>query len=1101
MPPLPGGEIDLVPNMGITRERRDLYDFTIPLETFKIIVFVRSDSIDIRGLPDLNDRTIGVVEFNKGLFLMEQMGTGKLVVYKSLEEAFLALISGNVDSLVYPEPPVMELAGHAGLTGKIKVIGEPLLEIKRGIAVVKGRPRLYATMADNLDRMIGESEFRQIYSKWYSVVEEPFWSVRKVVGAAGFLVGFIVFVSTGWRYVTLSRINRELEKTVGELSSTQRLLGHSERKFLTAFRSSPYMMTISSLETGEYFDVNDAWINATGYTLDSAIGRSSTDLGFISRWSREMLAKLLVEKGRVKDLELELIRADGTTMICLYAGEIIEIEGEKRLLSIANDISERKAMEETIRQSAQKYHSLFEESNDGIFLHDRGGIIHELNSQSLEMLGYERGELEGQSIETLFGTEAYQEVANHLKHISGKGSAWFESAMRRKDGIQIPVEVSARLIDPASGIVQVIVRDITDRKKAFEEITRAHEKMRLAADAANFGVWSLDLLENRLEWDDWMFRLYGLSKDNFSGAYEAWQAGVHPEDLDRSTREVEQALKGEKEFDTRFRIVRPDGQVRHLKAHATVSRDGQGKPVHMIGVNYDITEAIEVNTALRESEERFKTLHNASLGGIAIHDRGVILECNRGLSEISGYDYNELKGMDVSSLISADDRGRITGRIESADLRVFQTEGVRKNGQVYPVRLEGRAIPYKGKNAGVVEFRDISEIKGAETENRELQKKFLQAQKMEAVGRLAGGVAHDFNNMLSLIIGYSEMVLEELDPKDPSYTQLQHIKKAGEHSADLTRQLLTFARKQTVSPKVIDINKVVGSMIKMLERLIGENIELSWQPGENVWPVKIDPGQIDQILANLCVNARHAISDVGNVWIKTSNIVVDEAFCFRNPEFFPGEYITLLVGDDGCGIDRETIENIFEPFFTTKESGQGTGLGLATVYGIVKQNEGVVSVQSEVGRGTTFGVYLPRFVIEGEEQSEAEDDYSPERGDETILLVEDDVTILNMTRHILQGLGYRVIAINNPKEAIISVQESGDEISLLLTDVVMPQMNGRQLSDELKKHCPDLKTLYMSGYTADVIADKGVLDEGIHFIEKPFQKRHFARKIREVLES
>jgi CheY-like chemotaxis protein len=371
---------------------------------------------------------------------------------------------------------------------------------------------------------------------------------------------------------------------------------------------------------------------------------------------------------------------------------------------------------------------------------------------------------------------------------------------------------------------------------------------------------------------------------------------------------------------------------------------------------------------------------------------------------------------------------------------------------------------------------------------------------MESIGRLAGGVAHDFNNMLSVILGHVGMAMMDLEPSHPLYANLEQVRDAGVRSADLTRQLLAFARKQTVAPKVLDLNKTVAGITTMLQRLIGEDIDLAWRPGENIWPVKMDPSQIDQILANLCVNARDAIADVGKITIETGRAEFDAAYCNDHVGFFPGEYVLLAVSDDGCGIKPEMLDNIFEPFFTTKESGKGTGLGLAMVYGVVKQNNGFINVYSEPGQGTTFRIYLPPHRAKTDTCPDKGAVRSAEGGDETILIVEDEPAILDMTAKMLERLGYRVMAAGTPGEAVDLAQAYCGRIDLLISDVVMPEMNGRDLANNLLHYYPDLKRLFMSGYTANVIAHHGVLEKGINFIQKPFSQKDLGAKVRESID-
>ena len=411
--------------------------------------------------------------------------------------------------------------------------------------------------------------------------------------------------------------------------------------------------------------------------------------------------------------------------------------------------------------------------------------------------------------------------------------------------------------------------------------------------------------------------------------------------------------------------------------------------------------------------------------------------------------------------------------------------------------LDVRAYPVLDENneiAQVIEhLRDISKEKQSEIQLR-------QAQKMEAVGTLAGGVAHDFNNMLGVISGRAELALKKANPKDKLYKDLEQIHSAANRSADITRQLLAFARKQTISPTVLDLNDTVEKMLNMLGRLIGEDIDLLWEPAKDVCAVKMDPSQIDQILANLCVNARDAIAGVGKITIETGITRFDQTYCDTHAGFVPGEFVLLAVSDNGSGMDQKTQKNLFEPFFTTKNPGKGTGLGLATVYGIVKQNSGFINVYSEPGQGSTFRIYLPLHTGVPGRIPDEPDSPMPLGQKETILIVEDEATILEMLESMLESLDYTPLAADTPGKAIQIAGSHTEPIHLLMTDVVMPEMNGRDLAEKMADLCPQIKIVFMSGYTANVIAHQGVLNEDVHFLQKPFSMEDLAQKIREVLD-
>jgi len=516
----------------------------------------------------------------------------------------------------------------------------------------------------------------------------------------------------------------------------------------------------------------------------------------------------------------------------------------------------------------------------------------------------------------------------------------------------------------------------------------------------------------------------------------------------------------------------------------------------------------QAEKTIEKSEQKFRSfVENANDVLFTLTPTGVFTYISPQWHDFTGYELNETIGQPFLPFVHAEDVSECLAFLQKViesgerqsgiEFRVLIKDGAH---QWYTVNASRSKDPDTGMDILVGIGRDISTQKRAEEEKVKLESQLQQAHKMESVGRLAGGVAHDFNNMLSVILGHAELGLMHLDPTHPVCADLKEISKTAERSADLTRQLLAFARKQTVMPKIIDLNEAVTSMLKMLQRLIGEDIKLVWQPAPDQCQVKIDPSQIDQILANLCVNARDAIADTGRITIETGTSSIDADYCAANPEATPGDYVRLVVSDDGRGMDRETLTHIFEPFYTTKEMGKGTGLGLATVYGAVKQNNGFINIYSEPGKGTSFAIHLPHYAGETV-RKQAEDTAQPvPRGQETILLVEDEAAILNITAIMLEKQGYTVLKADSPGLAMELAREHHGAIHLLMTDVIMPEMNGRDLARNILSLHPGMKRLFMSGYTADVIAHHGVLDTGVHFIQKPFSLPNMATKVREVLD-
>jgi PAS domain S-box-containing protein len=503
----------------------------------------------------------------------------------------------------------------------------------------------------------------------------------------------------------------------------------------------------------------------------------------------------------------------------------------------------------------------------------------------------------------------------------------------------------------------------------------------------------------------------------------------------------------------------------------------------------------------KEMEKRYRAWFEKSCEVVAVIQNHKVKFLNSAALSVCGYECTELLEESFWNIVHPEDRmqlekmnagwqqGRPTQ--ENVKLRI-----VRMDGTMRWLEARGRSILWKGEPATISFFTDITTSRNAMIEQEKLKAQFFEAQKMESIGRLAGGIAHDFNNKLSVIIGYAELGLSELEPTHSLRESLQEILNAGRQSADLTRQLLAFARKQTACPRELDLNATVSGTLGMLRRILGEGIRLVWAPGDNAGKIYMDPSQMDQILATLAVNARDAIKNIGQVTIQTE--IVEIASDFR-PECTPGKYGVLSILDTGEGMPTEIAEHIFEPFFSTKGVGKGTGLGLATVYGIVSQNHGMIDVLSEPGKGSTFRIYLPSSQRTVESSEQSDDHWKIESGGKTILLVEDAKPLLDLTESILQKMGHNVISADNPIQAVEIVRKQKVRIDLLITDVVMPDMNGKALWDTLSSMISGMKCLFVSGYGTDVIGDHGILEEGLNFIQKPYNIAEFSATVRRLL--
>jgi PAS domain S-box-containing protein len=655
------------------------------------------------------------------------------------------------------------------------------------------------------------------------------------------------------------------------------------------------------------------------------------------------------------------------------------------------------------------------------------------------------------------------------------------------------IETQLRLTNTElRGRLALLAASLEEKKQSADALLDSEKRYRRLFESARDGILILDAGTGKVvDVNPFLLQLLGYSYDALYGQY-IWELG---------------AFKDIAASKDAFKTLQESEYIRYenlpLETH-----DGLPIAVEFVSNVYlvDQSKVIQCNirdiTARKTAEvERRQLLAAMEQAGEAIvmtDAQGIIQFVNPAFERTTGYSREEAIGQNLRILKSdkQDDQFYRNLWETISDGRTWTGRMVnkRKDGILYTE--ESTISPIRNDSGRIVNYvavkRDI-------TEQLRMADQFQQAQKMEAVGLLAGGVAHDYNNMLSVILGYTELALLKADPDQPLHDDLEEIYQAAMRSTEITRQLLTFARKQTIKPVVLDLNQNVGGMLKMLRRLIGEDIDLAWLPQAGLDPIKMDPIQVDQILVNLCVNARDAIAGVGKVTIETENVFFDEAYCASNIGFVAGEYVLLAISDDGRGMEKEVLDHIYEPFFTSKGLGQGTGLGLSTVYGIVKQNNGFINVYSEPGNGTTFRIYLPRYGGQAVDIRRDEGMEIPLSNGETVLVVEDEPALLQLTRRLLEKLGYRVLTAATPGEAIGLAEEYASEVQLLITDVVMPEMNGRDLAERLQSHYPSIKVLFMSGYTATIIAHRGVLNEGVNFIQKPFSMKNLAVKVRDAL--
>jgi two-component system cell cycle sensor histidine kinase/response regulator CckA len=590
-------------------------------------------------------------------------------------------------------------------------------------------------------------------------------------------------------------------------------------------------------------------------------------------------------------------------------------------------------------------------------------------------------------------------------------------------------------------------------------------------------------------------KIWGRSCQSLYDDPESFVEPVPTDDRERFGDYMARVQRGEHPGKLEFRVIQPDGNVRWLLSHAVPIINEQGEVYRISGVALDITESHEAHLALEESAERFRLLTDASFDAIAISQAGVIREVNPGFLKVFGYgDMEEVIGRPATAFVAEESLADVAERISDSFEGIYEHVGRHKDGKRLLLEATARTHAIGGRPARITALRDM-------TERRALEDQFRQAQKMEAVGRLAGGVAHDFNNLLTVILSYTDMLIAGVSPKDPRVEDLGEIRNAAIAAGSLTRQLLAFSRQQVIAPRVVILEDLVNQTHKLLARLIGEDIELAMQFGSEPCVVHMDPGQLEQVLMNLAVNARDAMPTGGKLTFETAVVNLDKDYAAAHWPATTGSFAMLAVSDTGIGMDEATRAKIFEPFFTTKGPGKGTGLGLATVYGIVKQTGGFIWVYSEPGKGATFKIYLPLYDDAPTTASEERKNLPAVRGTETVLLVEDSEDVRYVARKSLERQGYEVIDAPSASAALTLAAQLDRPVHLLLTDVVMPEMSGRVLAEKFATLHPKAKVLYMSGYTDDAIIRHGVLRAKTALLQKPFTALALATRVREVLDT
>ncbi len=881
-------------------------------------------------------------------------------------------------------------------------------------------------------------------------------------------------------------------------------LRESEDRYRVLFDNAADAIFITDMEAN-LLAVNLPACIQLGYTREELITKNLNEVDAPDSHldSLHRLTKL-AEVGVVLFETTQLCK-DGTRIPVEVNARAIQWQGKPAVISICRDISERKRTEDALIDSEAKYRTLFENMAQGAFYQRSDGALEDCNPSILNLFGITRDQfLNRDSMDPDWrviredGTEIPGEQHPSMqcmatgKPIREQMAGIFNP--RLNDFVWLSINATPMFKEGHTKPYKVFVtlHDITALKKAEKMLKDREQWLRLFIENAPVAIAMFNREMRFISTSKRYVKENGFLQTDLRGLvlYD-----LLPELPERWREAHQRGLAGEVVRAEEDSIELADGTVIWIRWEVHPWHDSAGQVAGIIIFSENITERKLADKALRERNSFIeKILENAPIGFAVntIHDGRTVFVGSK-FEEIYGVPHGSLQTVDeyfekvysdpvfreqLRTRVMADMASGDPSRLRWDDVPITTASGEKR----FVCAIN---IPLYDQNLMVSTVQDVTERHTAEEERSRLEEQLQHAQKLESVGRLAGGVAHDFNNMLGVILGHTELALEQTDPTQPLHEDLTEIQKAAQRSADLTRQLLAFARKQTVVPRALDLNQTVSGMARMLQRLIGEDIKMVWNPGHDLWLVEMDPSQIDQIMANLAVNARDAIHGIGTLTIETANTRLDESYCSAHSNCLPGDYVLLAVSDTGVGMEEEILRYIFEPFFTTKELGKGTGLGLATVYGIVKQNSGYIDVNSQPGKGTRFEIYLPRH--KGEEIEISSKPVEPiQNTQNTVLLVEDEPSVLRLATLMLQQQKYNVLSAPNPKEAILLANEHPGKIDILMTDLVMPEMNGQELAKVLLARHPNLKCLFVSGWASEIISSENLSQARAHFLQKPF---------------
>ncbi len=890
-----------------------------------------------------------------------------------------------------------------------------------------------------------------------------------------------------------------IARNITERKKSEEALSRSEKEYRNILEMSPDVIVITAIEKGRFRMVNNAFYKLTGFGEEEVIGRTPEELNLYAKpEDRENLLNALGQTGRTSGVEIQFRIKDGTIHDFLFSTRIIRYLGEDSLLFVGSVITPLKEAQRALRKSEEKYRHILDNIEEGYYECDLSGKFTFFNEAELRIHGRSPEEMKGLKNKDFSSPETAKRVFKIYNEVyrTGIPAKVFNYEVIAKDGSIKTLETSASLmrnqVGDAIGFYG-ISRDVTERKKGEQALRESEEKYRNILENMEEVYYEVDLAGNLTFFNPAMCQSFGRTAKELMGLnYREYTSPEGASLLFSVYNEVFRTGIPNQLFD--FPINRIDGVVRTLEGSVSLLRNASGEPIGFRGIVRDRTEQNKAEMALQQSEEKYRLLVENAHDGIYILQDGVVKFTNYRIEELTGYEAKELTRMTFMDLVHPKDRPAFVDRQQKKPGNGIKSDPysfrvINKGNEVLWVELNIVEIIWEGRPATLNFLRDI-------TPQKKMEAQFLQAQKMEAVGTLAGGIAHDFNNLLMGIQGNTSLILLDIDSEHPHYSKLKGIEQQVQAGAELTRQLLGAARGGKYEARATDINKLIERGLDMFARTRKE-IRVHKFFSEGIWTVDVDRSQIEQVLLNLYVNAGHAMPAGGDLYVETKNIMLDKNYTGAYG-LDPGKFVRISVTDTGVGMDETTQKRAFDPFFTTREMGRGTGLGLASAYGIIRNHNGIINIYSEKGEGTTFNIYLPvtkKLIVDQPEITE-----EILLGNETILFVDDEEVISQIGRRLLEKLGYRVLTAGSGPEALEIYRREGGRIDLIILDMIMPGMNGGETFDRLKDINPSITVILSSGYSINGQA-KTILERGCRgFLQKPFSLAELSKKVRQVLE-